>query len=254
MRNDDRNYKILVIDDDDEVRALTAFILRHEGYKVIELNSGVNALTELYKEAIDLIILDVDMPVVDGFEVLTRIRTDFVVRHIPIMILTGTKIEIDDKVKGLGLGSDDYILKPFNHEEFVARVKSVLQRSHRMLDANPLTRLPGNIEIIKEFENRVRRTIPFVVLYADINNFKAFNDRYGFLHGDKAICLLSTILLEIIRDHGEPEDFLGHIGGDDFVIITGTERHERISQKVLEDFTRRIVHYGNHDEAQQKVN
>lgn len=243
-------YKVLVADDDDEAREFTNFTLQNAGYRTVCLNSGLNVLETIYKEAVDLILLDVEMPHLNGFELVRRLRSDFLVRHLPIMIITGTKTEVQDKVQGLGLGSDDYVLKPFVREEFLARVGAILQRTHRNLDANPLTRLPGNVEILREIENKIRETNPFVILYIDINNFKSFNDRYGFLHGDKAICLLSTIMSEVLRVKGHSEDFLGHVGGDDFVIVTKPDRYEDIYKTIMSEFSTQVIHL--YDEADQK--
>jgi len=251
MNTENYIYKILVADDDDEARELTDFTLKSAGYRTVCLDSGLHVLESIYKEAVDLILLDVEMPHLDGFELVRRLRSDFLVRHLPIMILTGTKVEVKDKVEGLGLGSDDYVLKPFEREEFLARIQAVMQRTHRNLDANPLTRLPGNVEILREIENRIHKSKTFVILYADINNFKAFNDRYGFLHGDKAISLLSTTMAEVMRVDGSTEDFLGHVGGDDFVIVTNQDRYERIYKQILDEFTSKVIHLYD-EEAQKK--
>jgi len=250
MNRENQVYKVMIADDDNEARELTDFTLQNAGYRTVCLDSGLHVLETIYREAVDLILLDVDMPHLDGFELVRRLRSDFLVRHLPIMILTGTRIEVKDKVEGLGLGSDDYVLKPFVRDELLARIQAVLQRSHRNLDANPLTRLPGNTEILREIENRIQKSKTFVLLYIDINNFKAFNDRYGFLQGDKAISLLATLMADIIRVEGTKEDFLGHVGGDDFVMVTDPERYQSIYKKVMADFSTRIVHL--YDESDQK--
>jgi len=250
MNTENQNYRILVADDEDDVREVTTMILERAGYKTVSAINGKKALEEVYRQGFDLILLDYEMPHLNGFEVTRRIRSDFLVRHIPIMILTGTKRGLKDKVEGLGLGSDDYILKPFEPEEFLARVQAVLQRSARGMDANPLTRLPGNTEIIRQVENCISQSKIFCVLYMDINNFKAFNDRYGFLQGDNAIRLLSTVMATTLKTKGNLDDFLGHVGGDDFVIITTPEMSETLAKSIMDEFSQKNVFL--YDETDQK--
>src|SRR3989338_121903 len=107
-------------------------------------------------------------------------------------------------------------------------------------DANPLTRLPGNRVIREEIERRITAQSPFVAVYADLDNFKAFNDYYGIGAGDEAIKLTATLLREALKRHGNPADFLGHEGGDDFVLLTTPEKTEAVTRFICAEFDRRI--------------
>ena len=133
------------------------------------------ALHAAYDLSPDLILLDVMMPKVDGFEVCQRLRADNRTKHMSVIMLTAKSLSAD-KVVGLTAGADDYMIKPFDPIELVARVKSALRRSQEMRGLNPLTRLPGNVEVQSQVSRRVAKAEPFAILYIDLDNFKAFND------------------------------------------------------------------------------
>lgn len=230
---------ILVTDDDPGVRALLQQVLESAGYRVDTAVNGEEALAKVARSVPDLLLLDIDMPILSGWEVVRRIKSDTLLRHLPVLLLTSLS-QMQDKVQGLDLGADDYLTKPFEVAELLARVRGALKRSLYDLEANPLSRLPGNNSIEREINERLRSGVRFSVLYADINQFKAFNDRYGFIRGDRLIQETAGILLAA-REAG---DFVGHVGGDDFVILTTPERAVRLCQKTIEAFDRAVVsHY-----------
>jgi len=132
----------------------------------------------------------------------------------------------DDKLTGLELGADDYITKPFNTRELVSRVRNTLRRIDRNRWANPLTGLQGNIEIQSEINQRIATKQLFAVIYADLDNFKAYNDVYGFASGDRAIKLTADIIVDNVRSYGNQNDFIGHVGGDDFIIVSTPDKAE----------------------------
>lgn len=150
-------------------------------------------------------------------------------------MLTG-KGEVEDKVSGLEAGVDDYMVKPFEPQELLARIRMLIRRSNVNLDANPLTRLPGNVSINRELEGKIKRNESFAVLYIDLDNFKALNDYYGFQKGDELIKETARILLNSSREKGTLQDFTGHIGGDDFVVITVPEKAEELAKKIIVEF------------------
>jgi diguanylate cyclase (GGDEF)-like protein len=192
-------------------------------------------LEKLKKDTPDLLVLDYVLPDITGPQICQSIRKDPLLVHLPVLMLTG-KGEIDDKVKGLEAGADDYMVKPFYPQELLARVRMLIRRSNINLDANPLTRLAGNVSISKELEERIKNKKKFAALYIDLDNFKALNDYYGFERGDEAINETARIIIAAIQEKGTIEDFIGHVGGDDFFIITATQNAESIAQKIITDF------------------
>ena len=230
---------ILIADDDPDLRDILRSILAGEGFSVLEAPDGQTALQLVQEHHPDLLILDYMMPRLDGPHVCQVLKEDLLLRHLPIIMLTG-RSEVQDKVYGINAGADDYLVKPFEPQELVARVQMVLRRTAQELEANPLTRLPGNVSIQKAIEGRLAAREPVAVCYADLDRFKAFNDHYGFERGDRAIVLTARVLLESVKHRGHPTDFLGHIGGDDFVIVTTPELAEAICQEIVERFTAAI--------------
>jgi len=234
--------KILVVDDEKYVVELISDILESGGYRVIPAYNAKEALEKVYIESPDLILLDILMPRVDGYEVCREIRKDILLSNIPIIMLTVKGAE-KDEIKGLGIGADDYIVKPFRPGVLLARVKMVLKRTLRGLEANPLTRLPGNTAIIEEIEDRIDSNKLFAVLYLDLDNFKAFNDRYSFQIGDKVIQQTARIIVKYVKELGDAEDFVGHIGGDDFIAITVPDRVDTVCSAIIKSFDKEIVKF-----------
>ncbi len=240
---------VLIADDDPDLRDILRSILEPTGFQVIEASDGQAALDLVRRQRPDLLILDYNMPRMDGMQVCTALKQDVLLRHIPIIMLTG-RGEVNQKVEGMEGGVDDYLVKPFEPQELLARVRMVLRRTSQELEANPLTRLPGNVSIQREIETRLADKKPLAVCYADLDRFKAFNDHYGFTRGDEAIKHTAKVLLSAARECGNPDDFVGHIGGDDFVVVTTPDRAEAMCQRIVEAFDATISHL--YDEADRK--
>ncbi len=230
--------KVLIVDDDPFILDILKASLE-DFYQVYMAEDGEEALKKIKEINPGLVILDYKMPKKDGIEVCREIRNDPLFLHLPIIMLTG-KGETQDKIKGLDSGADDYIVKPFEPQELLARARMVIKRSSRDLDANPLTRLPGNVSIITEITNRLQNKEEFATLYIDLDKFKAFNDYYGFEKGDSLIKETARIIIEGIQKHGTPNDFIGHIGGDDFVAITEIPIAENMANFIIHSFDRKI--------------
>jgi PleD family two-component response regulator len=230
-----QGYKVLVADDEDHIRRILKFQLEKHGYRVVLAENGEVALELVRRESPDLVILDLMMPKIDGFEACRRIRKNFQTAQIPIIMLTA-KSELPDKIKGLQDGANDYLIKPYSNEELLLRVQNVLEWSLKQKEANPLTGLPGNRAIERELQFRIESKQPFAFLYLDIDNFKPYNDHYGYQKGDEAILFLNDIITEAVNSLGGGNDFVGHIGGDDFVVITSAARAEFIGRHIIDEF------------------
>ncbi len=227
--------KILVVDDDPDIRDVLRLTLEGENYEVTEAAHGEEALKIISSKAPDLVLVDYQMPVMNGLEVCRTVKKDILLRHLPVIMITG-KGEVNDKVDGLDAGADDYVVKPFEPKELLARIRMVLRRTEIDLEANPLTRLPGNVSILGELSRRLENGKPFAVCYLDLDKFKAYNDTYGFEHGDDVIRETARILIRVTQEKGNPDDFVGHIGGDDYVIVTTPQRVDDLCKAVIAQF------------------
>ncbi|MCM8799705.1 MAG: response regulator [Candidatus Omnitrophica bacterium] len=242
--------KILIADDDPDIRDILKIILSEENYEVIEASDGEEALKLIKTKSPDLVLLDYKMPKLDGFQVCKEIKQDLLLQHLPIIVVTG-KGELEDKLQGIGAGADDYIVKPFEPKELLARIRMVLRRTERDLEANPLTRLPGNVSILNELSKRLEKKTVFSVCYLDLDKFKAYNDKYGFEHGDEVIRETARLLIKVVKEFGNPDDFIGHIGGDDFVIITSPSVVDIICQNIIEAFERISPNFYNEEDRKK---
>lgn len=230
---------VLVVDNEPDILRFVEVNLRLEGFEVLLAVDGEQALEVAFLERPDLVLLDVMMPGIDGFEVCRRLRSDSRTSHIPVIFLTARSLTAD-KVVGLTAGADDYVLKPFDPIELVARVRTTLQRAAELRAVSPVTGLPGNHRISLELARRLSAGEEFAVGYADVNDFKSFNDRYGFLRGDGLILLTAEVLQSALEAQAGGGWFLGHIGGDDFLLICHPDAIERVCETALAEFNRRV--------------
>ncbi len=226
---------VLVVDDDPDVARFVEVNLRSAGYNVTVASNGEEAMERALELRPDLVLLDVMMPKMDGFEVAQRLRRDSRTSSSSIIMLTAKALS-SDKVLGLSSGADDYIIKPFDPVELLARVKGTLRRAREMRALSPLTGLPGNIRVQEEIRRRVAEDEPFSLLYADLDFFKAYNDHYGFVRGDRAIQGLARLINDIVHDMAGPQGFVGHVGGDDFIIIVPPDMGELVAKTLVERF------------------
>ncbi len=233
MRSED--MKILVVDDTQFMVSVISYALKSQNYQVIAAYSGPEALEKVRSEKPNLILLDVVMPGMSGYDVCQALREDFRYNLIPIIMLTG-QTEEEDKLRGLEMGADDYIVKPFVNRELLARVKNTLVRLERLRDCNPLTGLRGNNEIELEITRRLGEGAPFAVLYGDLNSFKPYNDIYGFAAGDQVICATADAFNDAVEACGTKSDFVGHIGGDDFVVVLESHTAIAVAQEAIRRF------------------
>ncbi len=240
--------RILVIDDDPDVVEFTRLNLEREGYDVACATSGRDGLDEAAAAVPDLVLLDVMMPDIDGLEILNRLHLNPSTSNAAIVLLTA-KSAAKDRIRGLEMGADDYITKPFDIEELVARVGAVLRRSKAMRDLSPLTGLPGNFRIAEEMERRVMSGRPVAIVHADLDNFKAYNDHYGFMRGDNVIKFTANCLIESAVEAGDPACFVGHVGGDDFIAVMSPEVAEQFSKGVVERFDDGILDFYDTQDA-----
>jgi len=204
-----------MVEDDAKLARAVGRGLRHEGYAVDVVGDGDAALMRAAVWDYDAVVLDVMLPGRDGFEVCRRIKHDPAMAHVPVLILTAQR-GIEDRLGGFDAGADDYLAKPFDPRELLARVTALLRLAQRGRDRNPTTGLPGGEAIYQELERRRQIGAAFSVAYFDLDFFKPFADRFGFAVADAAIREAAAAMTTVAR--GRPDVFVGHVGGDDFVL------------------------------------
>jgi diguanylate cyclase (GGDEF)-like protein len=229
--------RILIVDRDAGIANFVKLNLEERGFVVQHVADGAAALQMIRTDAPALVLTDLDLPGLDGLEMIRRLRADPMLSALPLIILTGRGMSID-KVAGFSAGADDYVVKPFDTLELVARVTNTLRRNKEFREVSPLTELPGNTRILREISERVRLGYQFAVSYIDIDRFKAVNDVYGFGRGDEFIQALAKCLRRAVAAIGDPPVFLGHVGGDDFILICSPEQLSPLTKFAVMDFER----------------
>ena len=242
--------RVLVVDDDAGIRALCAETLASLGYNVAEAESAYGFLEQLRAFRPDLVLLDVNLPDGDGFTLLEALKADRATSFTSAIFISA-RSDTRDKVRALRLGGDDYLVKPFDALELAARVDTVLRRRESELAASPTTRLPGGVAIQREASRRLESGEPFTLCYLDLDNLKAFNDYYGYAKADGVIHQTGDLIREVVELFGTPDDFIGHVAGDDFVFITRPEHADRVCREVIAAFDRLIPLYYDREDRQR---
>ncbi len=252
-------HKILIVDDEKTNINILMNTLKDD-YKILIAKNGEQALERIANDTIDLILLDVVMPGISGYEACRKIKENSKTSDIPVIFISALSDETNES-EGLDAGAIDYIIKPFSMAIVRSRVKNHLKLRDAMkqlehlnslaLDANPNTRLPGNNSIMREIERVLNRELPMSVIYADLDNFKAYNDIYGFAKGDEVINYTSDVLRTSIDAEKCETSFLGHIGGDDFVLIVPDHNLHNLLERIISTFNSGILNYYSEEDIER---
>ena len=226
----DINQSILIVEDDIDVAEMLGAYFRVQGYDVTTVNLGGDAVTTCRNNRPDLILLDIRLPDINGFEVAKQLRDARRTADVPIIFLTEKRGRLDI-LQGLELGADDYITKPFDIQELRLRVRNVLNRLNQRTINNPITNLPEGILVDEHLETCFQKK-DWALLLISLGNMDTFRDVYGFVASDDALRASSMMILNAVRDVGSTTDFVGHLGLYDFVVVTKPSvigvLHERI--------------------------
>jgi len=231
----DPPIRIVVADDDPDIRTYLELTLELSGFAPEVVADGAAAVAAAQRDHPALVLLDLMMPGTDGLEATRQLRSDPSTSDVPIILVTA-KASHADRIVGLDGGADDYITKPFDPDELIARVRAALRRSSAMRQVSPLSGLPGNPRIEAELLRRGEAGEPFALLYCDLTQFKAYNDHYGFLRGDGVLRGFADLLRIAVRDLQVPEAFVGHVGGDDFVVVCAVGPEEQLAGEICRRF------------------
>lgn len=242
---------ILIIEAEEGLRLWLVDVLQKERFKVFSTTTCEEALKMIYEHMPNLIVLDSALPTNSGYSLCRNLKQDLMLRHIPLVMLSERK-DIQERLLDLELGADDYILKPVEHTDLLARIKMSLGHTHLELDVNPLSRLPGNNSIIKRTEEILNKNLLFAICYIDLDNFRSFNEKYGFNRGDDIIRFLSGLITKVVKEYGDAEDFIGHVGGDDFIVISHPQKVDKLCSKIIEEFDSAIPQFYDEESRRQK--
>src|SRR5512133_1080842 len=241
--------RLLVVEDDIDIGNMLKIYFSGMDFEVDVAVRGSDALEKTKHVLPHLIVLDIMLPDIDGYEVCRNLRTNMRTSHIPVIFLT-QKDERSDKVQGLELGAYDYITKPFDIEELKLRVQGAIRRSERESLTDPRSGLPAG-RLIEEQLRRIIRETGWAFLDIRVNNFDAFKDVYGFVAADDVLRFAGMLIGEVLDELGTPSDFVGHAGGDNFVIVTTDGASHTIRQKLKDRFGEEVKSHYNFMDRQQ---
>jgi len=241
--------RLLIVEDDADIANMLRIYFTGQEFAVDLAPRGSVALEKTRSNLPNLIVLDIMLPDIDGFEVCRILRTNTRTSHVPIIFLT-QKDERSDKLQGLELGADDYITKPFDIEELKLRVQRAITRAEQQSLTDPRSGLPSG-RLIEEQLRRIIRQDSWALLDIRINHFEPFKEVYGFVAADDVLRFSAMLMSEVVDELGTANDFIGHAGGDNFIIITSEEAARSIDQRLQERFSQEVLsHYSFLDREQ----
>ena len=241
--------RLLVVEDDIDIGNMLRIYFSGMQFDVDVAVRGSEALERTKQVLPHLIVLDIMLPDIDGYEVCRTLRTNMRTSHIPVIFLT-QKDERSDKLQGLELGADDYITKPFDIEELKLRVQGAIRRSERESLTDPRSGLPAG-RLIEDQLRRIIRQSGWALLDARVNNFESFKDVYGFVAGDDVLRFTAMLIGEVVDELGTTSDFIGHAGGDNFIVITKETKAETMKARLKERFDNEVQTHYNFMDRQQ---
>lgn len=241
---------MLVVSDDPVVARFLAHDLTNEAYAVDVLADASQVLERALETRPDLLLVDLSQPGDDGIDVVRQVRDNPPTSSLPVVLLTD-KGAPHDRVIGLTAGADDYVVKPFDTLELIARIQGTLRRTADIRALSPLTGLPGNHRIEVEIASRAAAGRPYALCHVDLDEFKGFNDAYGFQRGDSLLLLLAACFQGAVTRAGCPVPFLGHVGGDDFVVLCTPDQAEPVCAEAVKEFEERSPQMYDPEDAER---
>jgi diguanylate cyclase (GGDEF)-like protein len=227
----DKKSRLLIVEDDLDLAEMLNAYFRVQNYEVLTAAWGEEAVKMSNENEVDLIVLDIRLPDIDGYEVCRRIREQRTTKLTPIIFLT-EKSERSDKLQGLNLGVVDYITKPFDIQELRLRVRNAINRAKRTTVVNPITDLPEAETVDKRIEELLTDENEWSILKIRIAGLKTFRDTYGFVAADDVLRAVTLMIRNAVREYGTPEDFIGHLASNEFAVLTKSASVKPIRERV----------------------
>jgi DNA-binding response OmpR family regulator len=222
--------KLVVVEDDLDVAEMLFAYFRIQGYDVNTVNWGDDALAACLNVNPDLVILDIRLPDIDGYEVAQRLRANRRTQDIPIIFLTDKRAR-EDRLRGLSLGADDYVTKPFDVQELRLRVRNAIQRARQGGLVNPVTGLPEG-KVVDEVLAELQNSHGWTALAVQVRNLEAFREQYGFVAADDVLRAISLMVSNTLRDVGASNDFIGHLNQNTLLLITKAGVYPTLKTKI----------------------
>jgi PleD family two-component response regulator len=241
--------RLLVVEDDNDISNMLKIYFTGLGYDVDVAPRGSEALEKTQAVLPNLIVLDIMLPDIDGYEVCRKLRQSTRTSQIPVIFLT-QKDERSDRLQGLELGADDYITKPFDIEELKLRVQGAIRRSEREALTDPRSGLPAGQLIEEQLRLTIRKS-GWAYMDIRINYFDQFKDVYGFVAADDVLRFTAKLMSEVVDEVGSSSDFIGHAGGDNFVIISTEDNAGKIRERLKARFAEEVQTHYNFMDRQQ---
>lgn len=249
----DQPKKILIISSDKNLREVLKFCFGGWGYQVILFETMIHDVTPIKKISPSVIVIDVHAAKRMDLEICGLLKSDFITAYIPVITLIN-KRQLRGHLLSIKQGVDDYLIKPPDPLDLRVRVEMAIKRLQYSFYSMPLTGLPGGRLIEENLRDRLKDGKAFSFGYLDLDNFKYFNDMYGYLQGDRVIMQTAYMLYTTILKFSNGGDFIGHIGGDDFAFITTPDKHAAICQNFIATFnTIMPFHYNKDDRSRGYV-
>jgi PleD family two-component response regulator len=222
--------KILIVEDDLDVADMLNAYFRVQGYEIFTVNWGEDGVRACLTAPPDIVILDIRLPDIDGYEVARRLRGNRRTADIPIIFLT-EKRDRSERLQGLELGADDYITKPFDIQELRLRIRNALRRAEQDSLTNPVTGLPDGTLVDERISDCLHK-LSWTMLIVSLENLDNFREAYGFVASDDVLRAVSLMVRNVLKELGGKDDFVGHLGPTDFVLITGNEQAPNLQERI----------------------
>jgi CheY-like chemotaxis protein len=231
VADEKKEHKIFIVEDDVDLSEMLSAYFRVQGYEVAQAARGEEAVRAISSNIPDVVVLDIRLPDINGYEVCRRLRRTQRTQSVPVIFLT-EKREREDKLAGLELGAVDYITKPFDIQELRLRVRNALRRSRLSTLVNPVTGLPEGILVRERLEQVVRQPDWGIVL-AGMRGLSKFRDKFGFVAADDVSRAVTLMITNAVQESGGEDDFIGHADSGDFIILTTSDRYKKLAERCL---------------------